>query len=167
MRYLVLTFLPLLAILLQTTIFGAYTIKGTIPDMLLVIVIIHAFIQKPGKSTIYGFLCGLIEDLYMGRFIGINALSKGLTAYIISKLQGYLFRENLIVGIIVVFIGTILNAVCLFLLNIVVADVFHLDGRIITSIFFQSIYNMLIAVPIYMWYYNSTKKGILKPGGDE
>lgn len=165
MRYLVLAALPFLAIFLQSTVFGAYSIRGTIPDLLLVIVVVNAFIQRPRTGSIYGFLCGLLEDLYMGRLIGINALAKGLTAYIISRMEGHLFKENLVVGIIVVFIGTIANALFLLILSIAVTDIFHLDVSVITSTLFQGFYNMLIAVPFYIWYYNSAKKGILKNGG--
>ncbi len=166
MRYVVLILLPFLAIFLQSTLFGFYSIKGTIPDMVLVFVVIHAFLHKSGESTSYGFLCGLLEDLYTGRFIGINALSKGLTAYIVGRLQGHLFKENLVVGVMVVFFGTILNSFFLFVLSLAVTDIFHLDMSILSSVFYQSVYNIIITIPVYMWYYNSSKSGILKPTGE-
>lgn len=163
MRYIVLFLLPYIAIFLQSTIFSFYSIKGAIPDLVLVFVVFFALLNGAYKGTVYGFLCGLMEDLYMGRFIGINALSKGLTAYILGKLQGNVFKENIFVGVMGVFIGTILNSCFLFLLSIVSFETFHIDISMLFSIFYQGLYNILISAPIYIWYYNSSKKGILRP----
>ena len=66
--------------------------------MVLVLVIFYAIFNGANRGTVYGVMCGLLEDLYMGRFIGINAISKGVTAYVIGRLQGNVFKENLMIG---------------------------------------------------------------------
>ena len=109
MRYLMLFFLPVMALFLQSTLFGVYSIKNTLPDLLLVFVIFYALLSDARNAAKYGFFCGLLEDLLLGRFIGMNALSKGLTAYIIGVLQGSVFNENLAVGMLSVLLGTLLN----------------------------------------------------------
>ena len=111
MRILVLILLPWLAIFLQSTIFSFYTIKGTTPDLVLVFVTFFALFNTAKKGSGYAFFCGLLEDLYMGRFIGLNALSKGLTAYIVGKVQGNVFKENIFVGVLGVLVAMIKPAV--------------------------------------------------------
>lgn len=167
MRYIILILLPFISIFLQTTVFSSFSMKGNIPDLVLIFVVFFALLNGSARNAaVYGFLCGLLEDLYIGRFIGLNALSKGITAYIIGILEGRVFKENLFVGIISVMIGTFINSLCLLILSLISYNVFHLDINIFPSIGYQTIYNILLAIPIYAWYYHSTKRGLLRPVGE-
>ena len=166
MRFILLALLPLLAIFLQSTLFASYSIKGVVPDMVLVFVIFYALLNGAEKGARYGLICGLLEDLYTGRFIGMNALSKAATAYIIGKLQGRVFAENVAVGIIGVFLGSLLNACLLFILAFAYFAVFNIDRSLFINIIYQSFYNVVITTPIYLWYYQSSKRGLLKETGE-
>jgi len=165
-RLFILILLPWLAIFLQSTIFGTYSIKGTVPDLVLIFVAFFALINGAEKGTVYGFLCGLLEDLVWGRFIGINALAKALTAYILGKLQGNVFKENLLVGVVAVLVATCINAFCMFLMNLAVLPEFHLDMGLLMGIVYQIIYNVILTVPLYLWYYNSSIYGCLRYDGE-
>ncbi|HNX28253.1 MAG TPA: rod shape-determining protein MreD [Syntrophomonadaceae bacterium] len=162
MRYLMHFLLPFLAVFLQSTVFGFYSIKGTLPDMVLVFVVFFSVINGAAKGTVYGFLCGLLEDLYLGRFIGINAISKALTGFLVGKLQGGFFRENFFIGALAVAIGTLLNALILLLLSRLAFASFHIDKQFFTAVFYQFIYNVILAAPLYGWYYRSSRAGLLR-----
>jgi rod shape-determining protein MreD len=165
MRYFILALLPWLAIFLQSTVFGIYSINGTVPDLVLIFISFFALINGAVKGTAYGFICGLLEDLFTGRFIGVNALSKALTAYVLGRMQAVVFKDNLVVGILTVLIATIINACSLFILSLIVFNVFHVDIGLITSLLYQCAYNMLLTVPLYIWYYNSSQHGLLRLTG--
>ena len=134
--------------------------------MVLVFVIFYALLNGAEKGARYGLICGLLEDLFTGRFIGMNALSKAATAYIIGKLQGRVFAENVVVGIIGVIIGSLLNACLLFILAFAYFAVFNIDRSLFINIIYQSFYNVVITTPIYLWYYQSSKRGLLKETGE-
>lgn len=165
-RLFILILLPWLAIFLQSTIFSSYSIKGTVPDLVLIFVAFFALINGAEKGTAYGFLCGLLEDLVWGRFIGMNALAKALTAYILGKLQGNVFKENLLVGVVAVLVATCINTLCMFLMNLAVLPEFHLDMGLFMGIVYQIIYNVILTVPLYLWYYNSSIYGRLRYDGE-
>lgn len=165
MRYFMLALMPFLALFLQTTFFRSFSIQGAVPDMVLVLVIFYAIFNGANKGTVYGVICGLLEDLYMGRFIGINAISKGITAFVIGRLQGNVFKENILVGVIGVIVGTIINSILLFILSLVSFEVFNLDNSIFMHLIYEGAYNILIGVPIYIWYYRSSTRGFLKKAG--
>lgn len=162
LRYLMLAFLPCLAIFLQATLFHSYAIKGAIPDLLLIFVIYYALLNEHKKASIYGFICGLAEDLYMGRIIGINALAKGLTAYIVGKLQANVFKDYILVGVISVFMGTLLNTAIIGVVIFIINGAINLDKILLYNVFFQLVYNVMIAAPIYGWYFHAHSKGIMK-----
>jgi rod shape-determining protein MreD len=160
MRYIILAFLPLLSVFLQSTFFNHFSIKGSIPDLVLIFVVYHALFSGERQGTIYGMLCGLLEDLYMGRFIGVNVLAKGLTGYIMGKAQGNVFRENLLVGISAVVVGTLINSLAVVILLMINGSM--LGAEVIYSILYQALYNLLLAAPLYLWYYYSTYNGWLR-----
>lgn len=162
MRYLMLFLLPVLSLFLQSTLFSAYSIKNTLPDLVLVFVIFYALLNDARKAAQYGFWCGLLEDLLLGRFIGMNALCKGLTAYAIGVLQGNVFKENLAVGMLSVLVGTALNFLFIFILSLVTAFMADLDQQAFFTMFYQAIYNLLLSTPLYVWYYNSSRYGLLR-----
>lgn len=166
MRYLLLFLLPFTAIFLQSTLFSFYSIKGTLPDLVLVFVVFFALINGAREGTIYGFLCGLFEDLYLGRFIGVNALSKAFTAYLVGRFQARVFKENILVALIAVLSSTFINSLLIFFLALLTHDVFHVDMDILIAVVYQSIYNTLLAIPLYLWYYKSSNQGVLRSTGE-
>jgi rod shape-determining protein MreD len=165
--YLIHFLLPFLAVFLQSTVFGFYSIKGTLPDLVLVFVIFFSIVNGAGKGTVYGFLCGMLEDLYLGRFIGINAIAKALTGYITGRLQKGFFRENIIVGATAVALGTLLNAAVLLVLSRIAFPSFHIDEQFVQGVLYQFAYNIILAAPLYGWYYRSSRIGLLKLPGEK
>lgn len=147
---------------LQSTFFAVYNIKNTLPDLVLIFVIFYALLNDARKAARYGFLCGLLEDLLLGRFIGMNALAKGMTAYIIGILQGNVFKENLLVGVLSVLIGTFLNLLFLFIASLASTVVLNLDQGVFITLIYQALFNMILATPLYVWYYNSSRFGLLQ-----
>lgn len=166
MRFIVLALLPLLAIFFQSTFFANYSIKGVVPDLVLVFVIFYALLNGADKGARYGLLCGLLEDLYTGRFIGMNAVSKSVTAYIIGRMQHRVFTENVAVGIISVVIGSLLNAFLLLIIALIYFAAFNLTISFLIETLYQVVYNVLLTTPIYLWYYRSSKRGLLKDTGE-
>ena len=167
MRYIILLFLPFLGIYFQSTLFRAYSIKGTVPDVVLVFVIFYALFSNEKKGAVYGVFCGLIEDLYIGRYIGISALSKAITAYVVGRLQGNVFKENIVVGIIAVMIGTVVNSLVFLLLASIKFQTLGSLNNVLSDILYQAVYNMIITVPMYIWFYRSLRRGLLRETGDD
>ncbi len=162
MRWLLHILLPILAIFLQSTFFSSYSIKGAVPDLLLLLVIFFSLLGPRKQAPLYGFCCGLFEDLYMGRFIGLNAISKAITAFLLSHLQQNVFKENILVGMMAVFIGTVLNSGMVLLLSLFKFNGIHWDDSLFMTIIFQTLYNALLSGPLYIWYYNSSHYGVLR-----
>lgn len=166
MRYVILVLLPVLSIFLQSTLFHSCSINGSIPDMVLIFVVFYALFNEAPRGTIYGFLCGLLEDLYMGNFIGMNALSKGIVGYLVTRFEVSVFRENALVGVGMVVVSTFLNNLLMLLLAMVSFKVFNWNSSIFIGMCYQVLYNTFLAIPLYFWYYNSNKSGWLKKTGD-
>jgi rod shape-determining protein MreD len=135
---------------------------GAIPDLILVFVTFYAILNGSTRGFSYGFLCGLFEDLYVGRFVGMSAISKGLTALVIGKLEVNVFKDNIFVGFGGVVLASVLNSILMLLLAMVTGKSLMLDKSTLFKLGEQLIYNGLLSIPLYVWYYRSSKSGLLK-----
>jgi len=115
--YPVILLLAFAGLLLQCTLFSHAAIAGVKPDFVLILVLFTAILEGPKKGILYGYTLGLLEDIITGRFIGLNALSKALTGFIVGWFTGRTYSENLLVPIISVFVGTIFNGLFFFILG--------------------------------------------------
>jgi len=133
-----------------------------VPDLLLIIITFYALLRGSRPGFVYGFLCGLLEDLYLGRFIGTNALSKGVVAFIIGKLEVNVFKDNIMVGFIGVISATVVNFIIMTLLFLVTVPDMVINHNVLINMGGQIIYNGLLSLPLYIWYYKVARKYIVK-----
>ncbi|MGI6588358.1 MAG: rod shape-determining protein MreD [Peptococcia bacterium] len=118
MPYYVTMFLwGMVCLILQSTLFSQLMIAGVKPDLLLILIIFNCFFQGPYKGCAFGFFLGLLEDLYLGSYIGMNALTKALTSFIGGWLLKGAFRENLLVPVLALFLGSVFNGALMIFLG--------------------------------------------------
>lgn len=162
MRILLLIVIPYLSIFLESTLFSRYSLRGTVPDLVLIIVTFYALLNGRKAGFSYGFVCGLFEDLYLGRFIGMNALAKGLTGYVVGKLEVNVFKDNILVGFGGVIFSTVLNSTLMLLLAQIGHPHLVIDRSFLINLSGQVVYNGLLSIPFYVWYYRISKSDSIK-----
>lgn len=162
MRLLILCLLPYMSIFLESTFFARYPVLGVGPDLVLVFVAFYAIIYGSGKGAGYGFLCGLFKDLYLGRFIGLNAVSLTLTALLLGWWEVKLFKENVLVGLMAGVLGTVVNSILVLLLMLAGTGDPDIAKTIFAGMVGQTAYNGLLSVPLYIWYYKLSRSGVLR-----
>lgn len=149
-------------IVLQSTLFHYIKIGGTQPDLLLVIVILVSVLKGKRAGAGLGLVYGFLEDLVIGKYIGLEALTKMLTGYLIGKLHRKIFHENIFVPVIAGILGTMIHDLSSFaILFLTTSRTFDLNNvMLFTS--FAVLYNALVAVIVYSRFYSSTAQGLLK-----
>lgn len=162
MRILILILLPYLSIFLETTLFSHFSIRGMVPDLVLIFVSFFAIVNGSRSGFAYGFLCGLFEDLYLGRFIGMNALAKAITAYLVGKLEMRVFKDNILVGFAGVIAATVINEAFLLILAALSWPKLVLGPSMVYNLMGQVAYNSLLSIPFYIFYYKSSSSGMLR-----
>lgn len=117
MNYFVFAALALCGLIFQSALFQHLSVADVKPDFILILALVYSIFQGPGKGLAVGFFLGLLEDLFLGRFIGMNALAKGISGAFIGWLTKSAFQENILVPIFSLFIGTLLNQLVYFCLG--------------------------------------------------
>ncbi|MCG9966996.1 rod shape-determining protein MreD [Pelotomaculum terephthalicicum JT] len=109
-------------LIFQTTIMDYLTVFGVKPDLVMLFVVFNGFLLSPREGAFLGFAGGIIEDLFAGSYIGINALAKMAAGYLAGVCGERLYKENSLVAAGVTFFATtaglLVNYLLLLYLNI-------------------------------------------------
>ena len=120
----------------------------TTPDFLILLVVFNAMFRGPVKGGVAGFIVGLMEDLFFGRFIGLNALAKCAAGIVTGHLTRSIFKENMWVPVINVLIGSLLSLIVVFVFGLLAGARWYF-----AHIVYQGIFEVLFSVCLAPFLY--------------
>ena len=127
------------------------------PDILLILAVFNAMFRGPVHGGGVAFLLGLLEDLFFGRFIGLNALAKGVAGLLVGMMAKSTYRENMWVPVINVFFGSLLSLAIVYIMG-------HLAGArwyfsvIIEQSFLEVLFTVCLVPFLYGPYFHFADK---------
>lgn len=161
MRHFVITILFLISLILQSTLFTHLKIAGVKPDLVLIFVVLYAFLNGPREGAVIGLTGGLVQDLLFGQYIGLNAVTKLFIGFVFGYLERKIYKENLLIPMLVVFSGTIASEALLYFFRLSVISMAGVSGPIEKTILVMAIYNSFLTLFIYRKFYKSSQRGWL------
>lgn len=161
LRAVIYILLFIVSIILQSTLFHYLDIAGTKPDLLLVIIVLLAILRGEKSGALIGFVYGFLEDLIIGNYFGMQALIKMTTGFIVGKLHGKIFQDNLATPLIAAAVGTVTHDL-LYIMVRGLAGFGFFGTNVLIFIFLSTFYNVCIAFIIYGKFYTSATSGYLK-----
>ena len=142
-----------LGIVLRDTVFNGLSVAGGKPDFVLILVVFFAIFRGSVQGGLMGVALGLLEDLMTGRFIGINAICKGLLGYLVGVSERNLYKNNFFVTIAAILVATFLNTVFYYLFSVLIGGHVGLEKLILSTIP-DAVYNMCFSPVFYAVFYN-------------
>ena len=154
--------LLVVCLVLQATVFNYLTVAGVKPDLLLIIIVLYGLLYGK-KAGVLGFIYGLVEDLLTGRFIGFNAITKGLMGLLIGYLEPKLFKDHMLVPVVMLLVGTFVYGAFAYVVGLIIGlySIFEFEAYL-RIIIFQSIYNACLAPFLYGKYYTISMERFMK-----
>jgi rod shape-determining protein MreD len=97
LKGIVLVLLLLLAVVLQVSFFGFFTLDGVVPNLVLLVVVAVAIARGPEVAALLGFLGGLLLDLAppADHDVGRWALALVVAAYVAGRVRQDASRSTL------------------------------------------------------------------------
>lgn len=124
----------------QTTVMDYLTVYGIKPDLVMLFVVFNGFLLGPKEGAFLGFAGGIIEDLFFGSYIGMNALAKMVTGYLAGICGNRLYKENSLVVAGVTFFSVTAGALVNYFLLLYLS---------ISMPFFHSLFKVIIPTALY------------------
>ena len=161
MRYVLIAVMFLLSLILPGTVFHFWSWSGIKPDLLMLLTIYMAMHHRLSSSLLWGLGAGLLEDLYLGRYIGMYTLSLTVVALLTYWLAERWYRENFPLTTFMVFLVTVVGQTLVAFLMLGAGQQWSL-GDIGRLVFGVSIYNAILVPLTYPLIHRSFLYGWLR-----
>ena len=146
----VFTFLILmLNFILQTTVFKHFSIMGVTPNTALILVVIFALLRGKYSGAFTGLAAGLLQDIFFGNIIGINALIYFLVGYVVGLLDEKVFKENLVLPFLTMLGSTFVYHMIYYLFMIFLSRNVSFTTMLKDIVVIEMIYNSVLTILIY------------------
>ena len=73
-RKIVIALMIIVCFLLQSTLFQSLSLASISPNLLIILTSAYGFMKGKKEGMAVGFFCGLLEDIFYGRLLGMHAL---------------------------------------------------------------------------------------------
>ena len=134
-------------LILQSSYFDYFSLLGVKPDIVLVCVVCYAVFNGPVKGGIIGAVVGLIEDLFMGQYIGPMLILRLLTGGGVGFFSRNFYKESILIPMAVLFAVTFMSNTLLWIFNSLMKNYISWMYLIKVSLL-QGAYNMIF-MPIF------------------
>lgn len=138
----------ILGLILRSVFPRVLSLAWTTPDFLLLLVVFNAMFRGVNHGGMAGFLIGLTEDLFFGRFIGLNALAKCAVGMLSGSISKSIFKENMWVPVVNVLIGSFLSLILVFFFGYLTGIRWYF-----TNIVYQGLFEILCNVCLVPFLY--------------
>ena len=161
MRYVLLVVMFLLSLILPGTIFHFWSWSGIKPDLLMLLTIYMAMHHRLSTSVLWGLGAGLLEDLYLGRYIGMYTLTLAVVAFLSFWLAERWYRDNFLLTTFMVFIVTMVGQVVVAFLSLGAGLHWSLGdiGQLVLGV---ALYNAILVPVTYPLIHRSFLHGWLR-----
>jgi len=160
-RYVLIAIMFLLSLILPGTLFHFWSWSGIKPDLLMLLTIYIAMHHRLPGGLLWGLGAGLLEDLYLGRYIGMYTLTLAVVAALSHWLSKRWYRENFLITTFMVLIVTGVGQILVAFLSLGAGLHWSLSdiGRLIIGV---SLYNAILVPLTYPWIHKSFVRGWLR-----
>jgi len=136
-------------VVLQTAVFPHLRVFGAIPDLCLVATVAMAYEEGPQAGALFGFISGLVIDLFLASPLGLSALANACTGYGVGVFQGGLVRESRLVPFILGGIGGLVGGTIFVVVGGIAGESGYLSLTSLRIVIVAAIYDALVAPLIF------------------
>ncbi|KAB3535914.1 rod shape-determining protein MreD [Alkaliphilus pronyensis] len=162
MKVLIIGFIIVLNLILQSTLFQYIKVLDVLPNTALIIVISLAIYSGKNKGALIGFFVGILQDIIFGRLIGLNAMVFMITGYIVGSINKNLFKDNLLVPFTLTALATIFYEGIYMLLIFLLGYQIDILDIIKKMLLIGALYNAFISVIIYIYVSKLFRSRVMK-----
>ncbi|NLM44471.1 MAG: rod shape-determining protein MreD [Clostridiales bacterium] len=149
MRILIINLLIFINFILESTIFQYIRIFGIKPDFTIILITSYSIMRGSGYGTFIGLVSGILQDMFYGQTIGINAFAYMITGYIIGQSKENVFKDSYIPSIVFNVAAIFIYQHLFFLVTYFTKTGISYTHAILNIIFPQSIYNAILGPLAY------------------
>ena len=132
----------------QVTLSHIISFGEASPDFVLILLIVLVMHQKPVVAIVIGFLLGFLQDLGNASYLGMNALAKSLTGYVVARYASDLLPDSSLFKGLLVLVSSLAGDIIL--LNIISSfDQFSVFVAFFRYSLLSALYTAVVGVVVF------------------
>lgn len=161
MRYILIILMLILSLVLPGSLFHFWAWSGIKPDLVMLLVIYIALHHRLFAGAMWGLGIGILEDLYLGHFMGMYAFTLTVVALLSGWLAQRWYRDNFPLINLLVFAVSIVGQLLVAFLSLGAGLQWSL-GDILPVAVEVAIYNAILVPATYPLIHRSFLYGWLR-----
>ncbi len=165
MRIAILVLISFINLILQSTFCVYFDNMFVLPNTMIILVISYSVARNDIEGALFGFLNGILFDIFFGRVIGLYALIGLLTGFISAKPFKELSPSNFLMPTLMIFAMTIFYEFLFYFFGFLLMGRTNLLYYCLHIILPEAIFNVILGIIIYplMYYLNKFLVKVEKP----
>ena len=158
LRPVVMFWVIIINLILQSTLFQYIEILNIKPNSSILLIVSYAILRGDIEGSIFGFVTGLMQDIFFGKFIGLYALFGLLVGFFCGMPFKNFFRENIILSFILTASVTFIYGFAFYVTNFLFRgklDFYYYFNKIILP---ETVYTTFLSVAFYALLYFINQK---------
>ncbi|OHD54132.1 MAG: rod shape-determining protein MreD [Spirochaetes bacterium GWF1_51_8] len=135
----------IIAILLSIQTTQIFAIVTVIPDMIMIVVILHSIYFGETKGVIFGFFMGLLVDTMSGGLFGLSAFVYVFIAWFVAVYKKYIQASEIVGFIIYIVVATLLKYIFFTIFYLIFQKAGLLDINFFLKMLGEAVYTSAFA----------------------
>lgn len=144
----------IICFILQSTVFQTLAFGDICPNLLIILTASFGFMHGRKYGMIVGFFCGLLNDIFFGSTIGLQALIFMYIGYGNGLFHSIFYQNDIKLPLVLILASDFIHGIVYYLLKFLLNGRFDIGYYITKIIFPEIIYTIAIAIifyPIILW----------------
>jgi len=150
-----------IALFLQVTLLNFFPVFGVKPDLVLILVVFNAFLKGSRHGAMVGFLGGLMEDLAVGSYIGMNALVLMAAGYLVGLAESKLYKDSSFIVLVLVWLSAMFTQIFSYVMLSFMGVHIPLGIALFRVTLPSAIYTAVLVLFFYRRFFRSNQEGLL------
>lgn len=149
LRKFIVMLLILICYVLQSSVFGSLTFAGIIPNLMIILTSSFGFMRGEKEGLVIGFICGLLNDIFFGSFLGFYALVLMYIGYLNGKFSRIFYPEDIKLPIALIITSDLSYGIICYILSFMLRGRFQFTYYFTHVILPEALYTILATLLLY------------------
>lgn len=157
-RKIVIVLMIIVCFLLQSTLFQSLSLASISPNLLIILTSAYGFMKGKKEGMAVGFFCGLLEDIFFGRLLGMHALIYMYIGYANGYFNQIFYGEDIKLPMALISASELAYGLGMYLIMFLMRsrfDFFYYLRRIILP---ELLYTIIVTLFVYRIIYMIDQK---------
>lgn len=152
-RKVVICLMIIICFLMQSTIFQTLSIGSITPNLMVILTSSFGFMRGKKEGMTVGFFCGLLEDIFYGRLLGMHALIYMYIGYANGYFNHIFYGDDIKLPLCLISASELIYGLGSYVIMFVMRSRFAFTYYLRRIIFPELLYTIILTLVFYRFIY--------------